>query len=396
MEPRRSKRAGRPRLDASRDAILSADRRSQVRRAQRTYRLKKEAAFRNATARAEQLQARMRTAAEEVTSLSEIATEAQLHLSHPDIYASLKRLYGIINANGHSSIEAGAPAEPSADSSDQVSVASAQVQSPRQCPPTPPLPTRQYTYAFQEVRFARQLQRYSLEHAFRLYTEFRSDPREIHRVFRLVPCVRDRGKTQPRFRQLLMGGRTDPLEVPGLPFYTVGGAGTHFPDVNEEGNAIYPANSRMPRRVLGILPWPELETKGSEEALEAYGLGGEWFDSRDVEGYLRLHGVDVKGGLFPTLHISSGAAERDRTRSFVLDVEGFFSRLLSGLVILGRAPGFRKTDAYAGNILAINAAFATVTAGQHMCSISSCFVRPRQLIQNLICRVERIRDTQTF
>jgi hypothetical protein len=207
-----------------------------------------------------------------------------------------------------------------------VSVASAPVQSPRQCPPTPPLPTRQYTYAFQEVRFARRLQRYSLEHAFRLYTEFRSDPREIHRVFRLVPCVRDRGKTQPRFRQLLMGGRTDPLEVPGLPFYTVGGAGTHFPDVDEEGNAIYPANSRMPRRVLGVLPWPELETKGSEEALEAYGLGGEWFDSRDVEGYLRLHGVDVKGGLFPTLHISSGAAERDRTRSFVLDVEGFFSR----------------------------------------------------------------------
>ncbi|KAF4156840.1 hypothetical protein CNMCM6069_006362 [Aspergillus lentulus] len=360
MVPRRSKRAGRPRLDGSRDAILSADRRSQVRRAQRTYRLKKEAAFRNATARAEQLQARMRTAAEEVTWLSEVATEAQLHLSHPDIYASLKRLLGII-ADGYSPIEAGAPTEPSADSSDEVPVVSAQVQCPRHYPPPPPLPTRQHTYAFQEVRFARRLQRYSLEYAFRLYTEFRSDPREIHRVFRLVPCVRDRGKTQPRFRQLLMGGRTDPLEVPGLPFYTVGGAGTHFPDVDEKGNAIYPVNSRMPRRVLGILPWPELGTKGGEEALEVYGLGGEWFDSRDVEGYLRLHGVDVNGGLFPTLHISSGAAERDHTRSFVLDVEGFFPRessppycaivpmliapgLLSGLVILGRAPGFRKTD----------------------------------------------------
>ncbi|KAF4163916.1 hypothetical protein CNMCM6936_000140 [Aspergillus lentulus] len=325
MVPRRSKRAGRPRLDASRDAILSADRRSQVRRAQRTYRLKKEAAFRNATARAEQLQARMRTAAEEVTWLSEVATEAQLHLSHPDIYASLKRLHGIV-ADGYSPIEAGAPTEPSADSSDEVPVVSAQVQCPGHYPPPPPLPTRQHTYAFQEVRFARRLQRYSLEHAFRLYTEFRSDPREIHRVFRLVPCVRDRGKTQPRFRQLLMGGRTDPLEVPGLPFYTVGGAGTHFPDVDEKGNAIYPVNSRMPRRVLGILPWPELGTNGGEEAPEVYGLGGEWFDSRDVEGYLRLHGVDVNGGLFPTPHISSGAAERDRTRSFVLDVEGFFSR----------------------------------------------------------------------
>lgn len=78
-------------------------------------------------------------------------------------------------------------------------------------------------------------------------------------------------------------------------------------------------------------------------------------------GYLKLHGVDVNGGLFPTLHVAGGAAETDRSRSFVLDVECFFSRksrppycaivpvliapgLLSGLVILGRAPGFRKTD----------------------------------------------------
>ncbi|KAH2643212.1 hypothetical protein KXW54_005247 [Aspergillus fumigatus] len=418
MGPQRSKRAGRPRLDASRNAILSADRRSQVRRAQRTYRLKKEAAFRDATARAEQLQARMRTVIEEMTRLSEVAAEAQLHLSHPDIYASLERLQGIV-ADAYSPIEAGAPVEPSPDSSGQVQLISAQVQAPRQYPPTPPLPTRQHTYAFQEVRFARRLQRYCLEHAFRLYVDFRSDPREIHRVFRLVPCVRDRGKTQPRFRQLLMGGRADPLEVPSLPFYTVGGAGTHFPDVDEEGNAIYPANSRMPRRVLGVLPWPELGTKGGEEALEAYGLGGEWFDSRDVEGYLKLHGVDVNGGLFPTLHVAGGAAETDRSRSFVLDVDGFFSRLLSGLVILGRAPGFRKTDvrrafkasgldgqaavellhrlllscccsshphgdlagkAVASNIPANGAADAAGAASQHLCSIVVDFVRPRYLI----------------
>ncbi|KAG2019423.1 hypothetical protein GB937_004966 [Aspergillus fischeri] len=37
-------------------------------------------------------------------------------------------------------------------------------------------------------------------------------------------------------------------------------------------------------------------------------------------------------------------------------------------------------EAVAGNILAINAAYATVTAGQYLCSISICFVQPRQLI----------------
>jgi hypothetical protein len=123
-----------------------------------------------------------------------------------------------------------------------------------------------------------------------------------------------------------MGGRTDPLEIAGLPFYRVGGAGTHFPDIDEEGNAIYPANSRIPRRVLGIFPRPEKEVEGDEQTLESYGLGGDWFDSRDVEGYLRLHGVDVNEGLFPMLHIPSGNAERNDTRPYVLDMEDFFSR----------------------------------------------------------------------
>ncbi|KAL4983393.1 thioesterase-like superfamily-domain-containing protein [Aspergillus falconensis] len=448
MKPRAPRRAGRPRLDASSDAIHSDDRRAQIRRAQRTYRLKKEADFRNATARAEQLEVRMRAAVEEVALLSKVAAEAQLHLSHPDICARLKQLTGIL-ADGDSLADSSSPAEPSPGSSGhQVPVFNPPVQSPRQyplpLPPSPPPlpPTRQYTYALQEVRFARKLQRYCLEHAYRLFTDSRSDPREIYRMFRLVPCVRDRGKTQPRFRQILMGGCTDPLEVPSLPFYSVGGAGTHFPDLDEEGNAIYPVNSRMPRRVLGVLPWADLGTKGDEAALEVHGLGGEWFDSRDVEGYLGLHGVDVNGGLFPMQRIPNGAAERVGSRSYVLDVEGFFSRLLSGVVILGRAPGFKKTDvkralqasvsgmaslkaqiavepigtdhyrsvlppirmgdfadwAYGGNILAIavQAAYSTVTADQHLHSISGYFVRPASPSQKLICRVERIRDTRTF
>ncbi|KAL6234526.1 hypothetical protein BDW75DRAFT_212134 [Aspergillus navahoensis] len=54
--------------------------------------------------------------------------------------------------------------------------------------------------------------------------------------------------------------------------------------------------------------------------------------------------------------------------------------------------------AYGGNILAIavQAAYATVTAGQHLYSISGYFVRPASPTQKLICRVERIRDTRTF
>ncbi|KAL3469075.1 Thioesterase/thiol ester dehydrase-isomerase [Aspergillus californicus] len=54
--------------------------------------------------------------------------------------------------------------------------------------------------------------------------------------------------------------------------------------------------------------------------------------------------------------------------------------------------------AYGGNILAIavNAAYATITEGQHLYSITGYFIRPASPSQKLICRVERIRDTRTF
>lgn len=140
---------------------------------------------------------------EELAGLSEVAAEAQLHLSHPDIYARLKRLHRIL-INGQNPAETGSSVELSPElSGRQVPVLNVQAQSPQEYPLPPPLPTRQYTYAFQEVRFARKSQRYCLEPAYRLFTESRSNPREFYRMFRLFPCVRDPGKTQPRFRQLL-------------------------------------------------------------------------------------------------------------------------------------------------------------------------------------------------
>lgn len=37
--------------------------------------------------------------------------------------------------------------------------------------------------------------------------------------------------------------------------------------------------------------------------LELCGYGGEWFDCRDVEGYLREQGVDLDASsLFPSIH----------------------------------------------------------------------------------------------
>ncbi|OJJ08588.1 hypothetical protein ASPVEDRAFT_66499 [Aspergillus versicolor CBS 583.65] len=394
MPPKlRSKRPGRPRLDTANDASLTHDRRDQLRRAQKAYRLKKEAIFQNATSRAEKLEASMREASDEVIGLDNAAAEAQLHLSHPDIYARLQRLRGILTSDSNS-MPSESPKEPAAH----------QIPSPDQIPnleyPIPmAMPAREYTYSFQETRFSRRLQRYCLEHAYRLFTG--SEPgseRDIYRVFRLVPCIRDREKTQPRFLELLNGGLHDPLEVSGLPFYTIGGAGMHYPDIDGLGRVVYPGNRRVPGRILGILPTAD-QSRGSKELLEVCGFGGVWFDSRDVEGYLKQNGVDVQGGLFPVVNT------RGRT-GYVLDVEGFFSNQIAVKPVedhfVSVLPPTRMGDladwAYGGNILAVavSAAYATTTPGHHLYSICGHFVRPASPSSNLICRVERIRDTRTF
>ncbi|OAG43673.1 hypothetical protein AYO21_02259 [Fonsecaea monophora] len=218
----------------------------------------------------------------------------------------------------------------------------------------------------------------------------------------------------PYFRRLLDGGINDPLEIRSLPFYGIGGAGTHFPTVDKSGNPVLPSNTRLPRRVLGILAAAEPEdgnTSGQdrERYLEIFGYGGQWFDCRDVEGYLKDKGVDLDmSSLYPALnntstqipasyrqvHTLSGMDSSAKTPQpggsvhdlilstptpchpsdefhisdttvfghpdhhtdyfdnstfqrgprYSLDVQKFFNQLLSGLVLLGRAPGFRRTE----------------------------------------------------
>ena len=160
---------------------------------------------------------------------------------------------------------------------------------------TPSPSTSNHTHAFRECSLSRQLQRYSLEYAFRLFTSTHSPPVEIYRVFRLVPCLRNRSKMYPYFRRLVCADTDDPLEVPTLPFYCIGGAGTHYPARDTAGNPIYPPKMRLPRRILSV------GVDGPQRRLEACGLDGRWFDCRDVEGFLRERGVQVDGSLSPVV-----------------------------------------------------------------------------------------------
>ncbi|KAK6823332.1 hypothetical protein RU639_006062 [Aspergillus parasiticus] len=426
--------AGRPRLDASNGgAVLSEDRRDQIRRAQRTYRLKKEASLEKAKGRAADLEDRLNTVATAIADFKAVFS-SELKSSHPAFVRHLDCITDLLSSNSESltqpRIQSSIPSSigsdkdasqlnamhndptskdnskidcgclkdyqhrkhkgPAADSAkkrprhvsfsdeveDKSNSRSTGIQQIAQLYST----DTHYTYSFQEIDFCRRLQRYSLEYAFRLFTDVRSHPLEVYRVFRLVPCIQDRKQMYPYFRRLVSAGAKDALEIPNLPLYSIGGVGTHYPRKDCLGNPIYPANTRTPKRVLGLFQPLEGTSEVDQEPdnqkfLELCGYGGEWFDCRDVEGYLREQGVDLDASsLFPSVHdqrIRQISHEQDGDihtyqpiddyvcqthedteittlsgcfRSRMLDIEQFLSMLLRGVCILGRAPGFRRTD----------------------------------------------------
>ncbi|KAJ6179433.1 hypothetical protein N7519_009894 [Penicillium mononematosum] len=255
-----------------------------------------------------------------------------------------------------------------------------------------------YTYSHQESNLARRLHRFSLEHTYRWLTDPRTDPALLSRVFGLVPCIHDMAGIRRNFRRTLQSEIGSGLEFIKMPFYTLGGAGKHFPCVDSDGNPVYPENSRRPGKILrrmvrilqrgGIQDWDEdwsgdrepvmeggvdgLAQMSEEERIRSLDLDGEWFDCRDVQGYLEHRGFVLDGsglrlgvpeslvgalyGFSPdrstvsSLYASPDGTppvtkmESESSASYTLDVECFFDLLLANLRILGRAPGFRLWD----------------------------------------------------
>ncbi|CAP81015.1 Pc12g13880 [Penicillium rubens Wisconsin 54-1255] len=361
--------AGRRRLDAPGEAILSEDRRSQIRRAQRTYRLKREASLQQTQKRVAFLEHKMK---EISNSLAEyrITLQSNLQDTHCELLTGFDSILSLLTSASEDFVQKtsvdhispreiskkSAPLLPKNIQHDDLSAnetnSGHQAFAERSSTCITNVPD---SYSFLESSFTRRLKRSSLEHAFRIFSDMRSDPLEVFRIFRLVPCFRDRVKMYPYFRDLVTSERGSSLEIPTLPFYCIGGAGTHYATKDEKGNPIYPSKMRHPRRILGTLPmsWSPGDPNSVYQAqshLELCGFGGQWFDCRDVEGYLREKGVDLDGpGSFPTVHNLALSPSQSYIESGLLDTQCIsFSEtptgLLRGVAILGRAPGFRRSD----------------------------------------------------
>ena len=232
-----------------------------------------------------------------------------------------------------------------------------------------------YTYSYQESTFARRLHRFCLEQTYSWLMDPSSPPAWIVHVFGLLPCLPDMDSVQRNYRRVLQAGVGEPLEVRVLPFYPIGGAGMHYPRKDADGQLVYPENTREPNRILGravnAMYGDDMSDTGEqrkkERQLQMLDLEGDWFDCHDVQGYLEHLGIG--------LGCASSAAERAPTvqlmvpewmeepETSTLDVDRFltcksetnksntlYSQLLTPSVlvrntrILGRAPGFKRSD----------------------------------------------------
>jgi hypothetical protein len=171
----------------------------------------------------------------------------------------------------------------------------------------PALQTTTLTYSFQEVTFSRRLQRFCLEQTYRWFVDPQSDPDFIMRVFGSIPCLHKPQAVERTYQKVLRAGVGDALESNVVPFYSVGGAGTHYPRVDEHGRSVYPVNMHKPRKTktgrMSTMKSRLRSTCGAgpddgdgEERIESYLKrleldGGDWFDCHDVQGYLNEMGI---------------------------------------------------------------------------------------------------------
>jgi hypothetical protein len=167
--------------------------------------------------------------------------------------------------------------------------------------PTPPLQlpsltsksiTPLFTYSYDETTFARRLTRATLESGFQILSSANVRPAALNYVFRLSLPYVSLDQLRARFKMMLSRSIHEDLEFWETPFIHLGGAGTHYPRKDANGNFVAKKNTWIIRPFGPVekkMVCLENVTDGSCKTLEDIdlrGLEGEWFDAWDVQGYL--------------------------------------------------------------------------------------------------------------
>jgi len=155
-----------------------------------------------------------------------------------------------------------------------------------------PLPK---TLAPHEVSFGRHLQRASLEGAFKLITSTNADPARVNEVFGFCLLFETRENIAMRLKRGMETSSKDPLYNWRAPFVHLGGAGTYYSQNETLSGAMIP--KFRTGMSMGPFSPPVINTRETAMfngfQIDMPGFEGEFFDSNDVEGYLRGRGIDI-------------------------------------------------------------------------------------------------------
>lgn len=149
-----------------------------------------------------------------------------------------------------------------------------------------------FTYSHDETTFARRLTRAALETGFHLLSTAAIRPAALNYVFKLSLPYMNLDALRERFKVLLARGTHEELDCWETPFIHLGGAGTHYPRKDADGNII-PIPNSWNVRSIGPLPAKMIRAENTVDPSQSHdlqidltGFEGEWFDAHDVQGYL--------------------------------------------------------------------------------------------------------------
>jgi hypothetical protein len=149
-----------------------------------------------------------------------------------------------------------------------------------------------FTYSYEETTFARRLTRAGLEAGFQILSAATVRPSALNYVFRLSLAYYTLDQLRARFKMMLSRGVNEELDFLETPFIHLGGAGTHYPRKDANGNIMLKKNAwnvkqvgPLAKRIVRV----QNVVNGTTEYLHGIdlsGFDGEWYDAHDVQGYL--------------------------------------------------------------------------------------------------------------
>ncbi|PLB47447.1 hypothetical protein P170DRAFT_439105 [Aspergillus steynii IBT 23096] len=350
-----ARKRGRPRKNL--EGQLGEDpeerRRMQIRLAQRAYRSRKEANISSLKGRIAQLESAVEKMSTTVISFSDKLVQSGVLASHADLTGHLREtvqtcldlaketseeqdLSELSPDSGKSQSspdKANGPSVPPELVSNPISPAISEVKD-YVCSPHSSSdrssPSENIVVSHMELSaFMERLHMACLYQAYLVLANPSVSMDRLKRPFRLLFTVIDRTRMVAFFQAALHAkvGQSRLDEWREVPFFYLGGAGSHYPRSPSRDTSLELHPLRYNRWETVQNPLSRVSPEFQDE------LDGEWFDIQDLEGFLREKNV----------HFFVSQPE-SKPSPLSINVGRFIPALITKALCLGRTPGFRRHD----------------------------------------------------